>query len=150
MWRGCSKSWARGGGPRRCARRGSWGWFRKGASFGAKSAESPVLTIAGRRGAGPNDASSIARRQIHVAQHPEVRRDRGPGGGRRHVGHLAGVRRRHAARLVRHGAGLPEHAGGAQRGVRRDQAPPRSEEHTSELQSLMRISYAVFCLNKKK
>src|SRR3546814_3293713 len=27
-------------------------------------------------------------------------------------------------------------------------AVPRSEEHTSELQSLMRISYAVFCLNK--
>src|SRR3546814_1414028 len=27
--------------------------------------------------------------------------------------------------------------------------PFRSEEHTSELQSLMRISYAVFCLNKK-
>src|SRR3546814_8693625 len=26
--------------------------------------------------------------------------------------------------------------------------PPRSEEHTSELQSLMRISYAVFCLKK--
>src|SRR3546814_8026982 len=26
----------------------------------------------------------------------------------------------------------------------------RSEEHTSELQSLMRISYAAFCLNKKK
>src|SRR3546814_968446 len=26
---------------------------------------------------------------------------------------------------------------------------PRSEEHTSELQSLMRISYAVFCLQKK-
>src|SRR3546814_7315214 len=29
-------------------------------------------------------------------------------------------------------------------------APGRSEEHTSELQSLMRISYAVFCLKKKK
>src|SRR3546814_1406150 len=29
-----------------------------------------------------------------------------------------------------------------------DQAEPRSEEHTSELQSLMRISYAVFCLKK--
>src|SRR3546814_10887499 len=28
--------------------------------------------------------------------------------------------------------------------------PTRSEEHTSELQSLMRISYAVFCLKKKK
>src|SRR3546814_3966954 len=29
-------------------------------------------------------------------------------------------------------------------------APGRSEEHTSELQSLMRISYAVFCLKKQK
>src|SRR3546814_1311577 len=29
-------------------------------------------------------------------------------------------------------------------------ADERSEEHTSELQSLMRISYAVFCLKKKK
>src|SRR3546814_9342139 len=29
-------------------------------------------------------------------------------------------------------------------------ASPRSEEHTSELQSLMRISYAVFCLKKNK
>src|SRR3546814_3739786 len=28
--------------------------------------------------------------------------------------------------------------------------PARSEEHTSELQSLMRISYAVFCLKKKR
>src|SRR3546814_4061108 len=33
--------------------------------------------------------------------------------------------------------------------LRRDR-PWRSEEHTSELQSLMRISYAVFCLKKKK
>src|SRR3546814_2560339 len=32
----------------------------------------------------------------------------------------------------------------------RSQAGRRSEEHTSELQSLMRISYAVFCLKKKK
>src|SRR3546814_7911487 len=31
----------------------------------------------------------------------------------------------------------------------RDAPLPRSEEHTSELQSLMRISYAVFCLKKK-
>src|SRR3546814_7790835 len=31
-----------------------------------------------------------------------------------------------------------------------DRAGMRSEEHTSELQSLMRISYAVFCLKKKK
>src|SRR3546814_8581801 len=32
----------------------------------------------------------------------------------------------------------------------RDRVEQRSEEHTSELQSLMRISYAVFCLKKKK
>src|SRR3546814_6982876 len=31
-----------------------------------------------------------------------------------------------------------------------DRVEARSEEHTSELQSLMRISYAVFCLKKKK
>src|SRR3546814_1844945 len=34
-------------------------------------------------------------------------------------------------------------------GVVRTTVAPRSEEHTSELQSLMRISYAVFCLKKK-
>src|SRR3546814_3065676 len=34
--------------------------------------------------------------------------------------------------------------------ARRSTPTPRSEEHTSELQSLMRISYAVFCLKKKK
>src|SRR3546814_5296832 len=33
--------------------------------------------------------------------------------------------------------------------VEDDDAQSRSEEHTSELQSLMRISYAVFCLKKK-
>src|SRR3546814_7238842 len=40
-------------------------------------------------------------------------------------------------------ASIPSHE--AETGTTR-----RSEEHTSELQSLMRISYAVFCLNKKK
>src|SRR3546814_3358846 len=40
-------------------------------------------------------------------------------------------------RLVAHHVGVEVHA-------------RRSEEHTSELQSLMRISYAVFCLKKKK
>src|SRR3546814_1496678 len=34
-------------------------------------------------------------------------------------------------------------------GITSPQSPCRSEEHTSELQSLMRISYAVFCLKKK-
>src|SRR3546814_9397745 len=35
-------------------------------------------------------------------------------------------------------------------GVGKDRDAHRSEEHTSELQSLMRISYAVFCLKKQK
>src|SRR3546814_9399640 len=41
------------------------------------------------------------------------------------------------------------HRGRTREGGDRRQ-PRRSEEHTSELQSLMRISYAVFCLNNKK
>src|SRR3546814_5181887 len=41
--------------------------------------------------------------------------------------------------------------GGFDRGIGEHEAEHRrSEEHTSELQSLMRISYAVFCLNNKK
>src|SRR3546814_1912652 len=38
----------------------------------------------------------------------------------------------------------------AKRQIAAGAAGVRSEEHTSELQSLMRISYAVFCLKKKK
>src|SRR3546814_7247109 len=45
-------------------------------------------------------------------------------------------------------------AGGKRFAIRSAELPKeglgRSEEHTSELQSLMRISYAVFCLKKKK
>src|SRR3546814_3569736 len=41
-----------------------------------------------------------------------------------------------------------DHADAVERHV--DMLHQRSEEHTSELQSLMRISYAVFCLKKKK
>src|SRR3546814_9091874 len=43
---------------------------------------------------------------------------------------------------------FPALGGPGRRGDRPQQG--RSEEHTSELQSLMRISYAVFCLKKKK
>src|SRR3546814_7755994 len=43
-----------------------------------------------------------------------------------------------------------DHAAWRSSGYRRTEGKAaRSEEHTSELQSLMRISYAVFCLNKK-
>src|SRR3546814_3898239 len=40
-------------------------------------------------------------------------------------------------------------AAGKARGILHENVDQRSEEHTSELQSLMRISYAVFCLKKK-
>src|SRR3546814_6882712 len=45
------------------------------------------------------------------------------------------------------GAGVARRASAVRWGVAGN---VRSEEHTSELQSLMRISYAVFCLKKKK
>src|SRR3546814_2686888 len=52
--------------------------------------------------------------------------------------------------LVAKLTGLPEGAHGFHVHTAGLCEPPRSEEHTSELQSLMRISYAVFCLQKKK
>src|SRR3546814_4350698 len=57
------------------------------------------------------------------------------------------VRRPHHVRSIRRADQCRNPCGGPHR------RPPeirRSEEHTSELQSLMRISYAVFCLKKKK
>src|SRR3546814_8674609 len=75
-----------------------------------------------------------------------------PGQQRRSVGGAGGGRLRHGA-----DADLHSRASAAQRRTRDRAAGPRaaaalavrSEEHTSELQSLMRISYAVFCLKKK-
>src|SRR3546814_6530966 len=57
-----------------------------------------------------------------------------------------------SCRGIRHGTCLRKHLPLAQQLAAATIAPPRerSEEHTSELQSLMRISYAVFCLKKKK
>src|SRR3546814_8438909 len=48
------------------------------------------------------------------------------------------------------GANIPVEGGALGRVQYPDYTEIRSEEHTSELQSLMRISYAVFCLKKKK
>src|SRR3546814_8716545 len=50
------------------------------------------------------------------------------------------------AEAARHGRRLED----SKKPPGRDERDDRSEEHTSELQSLMRISYAVFCLKKKK
>src|SRR3546814_3942060 len=55
-------------------------------------------------------------------------------------------------RQLANGAGERERVAGEGRDRRHAAAAflDRSEEHTSELQSLMRISYAVFCLKKKR
>src|SRR3546814_2209961 len=74
--------------------------------------------------------TTLFRSALHGRKaHRQERRLRSPAGQSRQAG------RRHL-RLC------------ARKGVR--PRCPRSEEHTSELQSLMRISYAVFCLKKKK
>src|SRR3546814_6566202 len=83
--------------------------------------------------------------------------------GRPDASGTGGARRRAdqpRASAVGGGDGVAHRAGGTGAGRRRTRllsktpSDPfvlrRSEEHTSELQSLMRISYAVFCLKKKK
>src|SRR3546814_6718743 len=79
----------------------------------------------------------------------------------RHFAHPPGADRDGAGRRAAGCAGVERHLLGPDRidrlrrrtaGLRPDRARHpqlRSEEHTSELQSLMRISYAVFCLTKK-
>src|SRR3546814_2424817 len=70
---------------------------------------------------------------------------RGPRLGlRRAPARMAGTRSAGALGLAGGTCGDQGHGRGAA------QRLARSEEHTSELQSLMRISYAVFCLKKKK
>src|SRR3546814_7856268 len=88
---------------------------------------------------------------------PARRRPRGGGGGGPAGAH-PGIRGSAARRLRDPGGRARAQAlrrREAARGDRPDDPeepgdPARSEEHTSELQSLMRISYAVFCLKKKK
>src|SRR3546814_2691401 len=78
--------------------------------------------------------------------------------------HLPGLETRRDEQRVHHvlkqrfGLGIAQdrlrHRGAHRHGKHREQGQQdtengRSEEHTSELQSLMRISYAVFCLKKK-
>src|SRR3546814_1768649 len=67
--------------------------------------------------------------------------------------HRLRTRRLHARRVLaqRRQAAFGRVLAARQRAARgQAELPLRSEEHTSELQSLMRISYAVFCLTKKK
>src|SRR3546814_10339731 len=76
---------------------------------------------------------------------------RAPGGGSPVMpgGFYAGGMPGTAARMALYAEAAPA-LGRAAIEALRAQIPLRSEEHTSELQSLMRNSYAVFCLKKKK
>src|SRR3546814_3609354 len=65
-------------------------------------------------------------------------------------GSSAGWPLRHCRFMVGEGLQGPAELPAGGRHCRRQPRACRSEEHTSELQSLMRISYAVFCLKKNK
>src|SRR3546814_10474143 len=67
-------------------------------------------------------------------------------GGEEAVAAVAGALAQNAGS----GEGIERTGRGLERDVQFRCQHLRSEEHTSELQSLMRISYAVFCLKKKK
>src|SRR3546814_2292271 len=90
----------------------------------------------GASAAGVADGGGEARARLAGRQDGVLRRLRRQGGG----AHAARSRGRARRPTSSDGGGKP----------RRNLASRRSEEHTSELQSLMRISYAVFCLKKKK
>src|SRR3546814_10010197 len=82
--------------------------------------------------------------------------DRAPGHRDLHILRKGAGRRAAALQSANTVGIIPAHpdAGGDAAGKAKEPAvlvaACRSEEHTSELQSLMRISYAVFCLKKKK
>src|SRR3546814_5997238 len=83
--------------------------------------------------------------------------DRAEAGFQRAIAFAQAVMWAHAAADFRQRVGLVGEIGGFEQAAFLGQPQPfgnrilqRSEEHTSELQSLMRISYAVFCLKKKK
>src|SRR3546814_3239343 len=93
-----------------------------------------------------------------VARDPDTKPAQGdkyrrayPGGDRRRVRRRCLLRTADPLGIRRHRRGLAQRRGRRLRAL--SHAAPRdrrrSEEHTSELQSLMRISYAVFCLKKK-
>src|SRR3546814_8449225 len=93
----------------------------------------------GQRNERVDDDAVIGQMAGRAGQIPEKQRNREQAEARhQHPGDRAGAKRHGEAALQRG----PCHLGGADIRL-------RSEEHTYELQSLMRISYAVFCLKKK-
>src|SRR3546814_9173765 len=93
-----------------------------------------------------SDLDQVLDQQIILSRHPAVG---GPGDrpDREHDKAIAS-QPRPAIERDHHGRYRRRHGGDPLDGLYH-RFLPRSEEHTSELQSLMRISYAVFCLKKK-
>src|SRR3546814_3924777 len=112
----------------------------------------PYTTLFRSRGtaAVPCPAWNVDRDDPAQPGRPQHRREsRCAGASARDNAHWAPVRQRAAHWRSRHGASQLFRQ--ARTTVRPSvEGRYRSEEHTSELQSLMRISYAVFCLTKKK
>src|SRR3546814_10527034 len=90
---------------------------------------------------GPPLEAHICGRQRKGVMVERTEHGRGAGGTQ-----LVGFRLREIGRRPRHSRDACALGGSVRARCRQH----RSEEHTSELQSLMRISYAVFCLKKKK
>src|SRR3546814_10357105 len=82
---------------------------------------------------------------IEKARQHEGRQKTGEQGDLRGQELVAGDRRNQQPLAQRR-----HHEGGRKQQERRQRSAQRSEEHTSELKSLLRISYAVFCLKQKK
>src|SRR3546814_6547696 len=100
-----------------------------------------------RLGKGAKEAPDGMLPLAHAGKEEQARhRHQQPASDHSHAAHAA-LRRVEA---VQPGTFDKAHSAGAGPAPSRWVSRLRSEEHTSELQSLMRISYAVFCLNKTK
>src|SRR3546814_2332948 len=104
-----------------------------------RQSESPVLPVLtkGRRGQEHIGQDAVPRARTRTVHIPRTEQ-----GCACHNGREPGRRHRSGRRYW--------HIHRRRRDLGIQQTACRSEEHTSELQSLMRISYAVFCLKKKK
>src|SRR3546814_7863065 len=100
----------------------------------------------GRRRLGGQGERLVDRQQVVLVD----RRQRGRRAGKAKGEGGGDARPAGCERLRHHVLRVPVRRRAARLGRKSIPGRPRSEEHTSELQSLMRISYAVFCLKKKK
>src|SRR3546814_1784712 len=107
----------------------------------------------GSAGLGQAVGVDVAGIREHLAElaDPRFRRAVAAGHAPAQRTHVPAMAVREVQDAVCHHRRHPDAGGAVARAISstRSISPRRSEEHTSELQSLMRISYAVFCLKKK-